>query len=68
MALLRGRTYVDPHDVESLVEPVLSHRLILAHSYALAGEAAGEPVSLLERCLERAPRPGAALAEPPGGR
>ena len=43
MALLRGRTYVDPLDVESLVEPVLSHRLIVAHSYALGGEAVAEP-------------------------
>ena len=68
MALLRGRSYVDPADVEILVEPVLSHRLIVAHAYALGGEAVSEPASLLERCLERAPRPGAALAEPPDGR
>ena len=69
MALLRGRSHVDPVDIEGLVEPVLSHRLILAHSYALGGEATvPEPASLLGRCLERAPRPGAALTEPPGGR
>ena len=57
MALLRGRDHVQPGDVERLVEPVLSHRLLLEHSYALAADT-GETRSLLERCFERAPRPG----------
>ncbi len=67
MALLRGRDHVEPADVERLVDPVLSHRLLLSHAYALGGEASDEPVGLLERCLERAPRPGAVAAEPTRG-
>ena len=69
MALLRGRDHVEPGDIEELVEPVLSHRLILTHQYALEGEALLEPASLLARCLERAPRPGrsALCVEPPRG-
>ena len=69
MALLAGPqpTWIRSTSRASSI-PVLSHRLILAHAYALDGEAVLEPASLLERCLERAPRPGAALAEPPGGR
>jgi MoxR-like ATPase len=64
MALLRGRDHVQPGDVERLVEPVLSHRLLLEHAYALAGDT-GETRSLLERCFERAPRPGpVAVARP----
>ncbi len=59
MALLRGRDHVEPDDIERLVEPVLSHRLLLSHTYALGTETADEQASLLERCLERAPRPGA---------
>jgi len=59
MALLRGRDHVEPEDIERLVEPVLSHRLLLSHTYALGAETADEQASLLERCLARAPRPGA---------
>jgi MoxR-like ATPase len=58
MALLKGRDHVQPGDIERLVEPVLSHRLLLEHAHAFGGDAA-EP-SLLERCLERSPRPGPA--------
>jgi MoxR-like ATPase len=68
MALLRGRDHVEPEDVERLVEPVLSHRLLLSQAYALDAEASAEPATLLARCLERAPRPGAADAEPTRGR
>jgi MoxR-like ATPase len=67
MALLRGRDHVEPDDVEQLVEPVLSHRLLLAHAYALGSETSDEPASLLERCLEGAPRPGAVTVEPNRG-
>jgi MoxR-like ATPase len=56
LALLRGRDHVQPPDVERLVEPVLSHRLLLEHVFER------DPVesesSLLERCLDHAPRPG----------
>ena len=64
MALLRGRDHVEPGDIEQLVEPVLAHRLLLSHAYALDGEATDEPVGLLDRCLEHAPRPRAVVAEP----
>ncbi len=64
MALLRGRDHVEPADIERLVDPVLSHRLLLSHAYALGGGASDAPIGLLERCLERAPRPGAVTAEP----
>ena len=67
MALLRGRRYVEPGDVERLVEPVLSHRLIFSPAYTLDGDPAVESASLLERCLEQAPRPGASLPEPSRG-
>jgi len=58
LALLRGRDHVQPADVERLLEPVLSHRLLLEHAYAVDGGGGGAETSLLERCLERAPRPG----------
>jgi MoxR-like ATPase len=62
MALLRGRGHVEPGDVERLVEPVLAHRLLVSHAFALDGERP-ESASLLDRCLERAPRPAAPLAQ-----
>jgi len=63
MALLAGRDHVEPVDVEHLVEPVLSHRLIRSPSYALDGDAPDGRESLLTLCLERAPRPGAVGAD-----
>jgi len=67
LALLRGRDHVEPGDVERLVEPVLSHRLLLSHAYALDGQPTAEAGSLLERCLEHAPRPGVAAVAPTRG-
>jgi MoxR-like ATPase len=61
MALLRGRNHVQPADIEKLIDSVLSHRLLLEHAYALDGNAVAA-TSLLERCLERSPRPGTAVA------
>jgi MoxR-like ATPase len=58
LALLRGRDHVQPADIERLVEPILSHRLLLEHVFAHSADADEEP-SLLERCLARAPRPSA---------
>jgi MoxR-like ATPase len=55
MALLDGRGHVEPGDIEQLVEPILSHRLLLAHAYSLDGVV--EEKGLLERCPELAPRP-----------
>ncbi|MGZ4398491.1 MAG: AAA family ATPase [Gaiellaceae bacterium] len=64
LALLEGRGHVEPQDVERLVEPVLSHRLLLAPAYTLSEEQEAEPKSLLERCLRLAPRPAPAVREP----
>jgi MoxR-like ATPase len=64
MALLAGRDHVEPSDIESLLEPVLAHRLLLTPDYSFDEEAVTEPRSLLERCLEQAPRPAPALREP----
>ncbi|MGZ4399659.1 MAG: AAA family ATPase, partial [Gaiellaceae bacterium] len=64
LALLEGRGHVEPQDVERLVEPVLSHRLLLAPAYTLSEEHEAEPKSLLERCLRLAPRPAPAVREP----
>ncbi len=50
-ALLGGRHYVVPDDVEFLFPFVIEHRLILRPS--LDGN-----INLWESCLERAPRPG----------
>jgi MoxR-like ATPase len=61
VALLAGKDYVEPSDVERLVEPVLSHRLLLTPTYGLADGAVQGAEGLLGRCLERAPRPGPAL-------
>jgi MoxR-like ATPase len=61
VALLAGKDYVEPSDVERLVEPVLSHRLLLTPTYGLADGAVQGAEDLLGRCLERAPRPGPAL-------
>jgi MoxR-like ATPase len=60
-ALIRGRPYVEPDDVERLLEPVLGHRILLQPAYTLNEEQ--ERRSLLELCLERAPRPAPVLRE-----
>ena len=59
-ALLHGRNYVVPADVERLFLPVLGHRLLLTVSYlaetrGLSRDQALE--SIRERCLELAPAP-----------
>ena len=63
-ALLDGRPFVEPDDVEALFEPILSHR-VLTDPYRL--ETAGTDdhpgrVDLLRSCLEQAPRPGLELS------
>ncbi len=60
MALLEGREHVEPHDVEMLVEPVLSHRVLLTPTYAIDDGDTTITEGLLARCLERAPRPAPA--------
>jgi MoxR-like ATPase len=59
-ALLHGRSFVAPEDVLELFEPVVQHRTLLS-PFRLDADANGDArneVGLLERCLERAPRPG----------
>jgi MoxR-like ATPase len=62
-ALLHGRSFVLPEDVEMLFEPVLAHRVLL-NPYRLDGNgsANGAEVDLVGRCRELVPRPGAVLA------
>jgi MoxR-like ATPase len=64
-ALLEGRPFVEPDDIEALVEPVLTHRVLL-DPYRFEtlgnGDHSGH-VDLLRLCLERAPRPGLELSD-----
>jgi len=58
-AIVDGRTYVEPADIERLFIPVVGHRLIL-DPFALAGESEGADTlvaRVLAACLERVPRP-----------
>jgi len=59
-ALVHGRAYVDPADVERLFLPVVAHRLVF-EPFALAVEGTASDRSLLERvqseCLRIAPVP-----------
>jgi MoxR-like ATPase len=41
-AVLQGRDYVSPDDVQTLVEPILAHRLRLSHHAQYAGRTAGQ--------------------------
>jgi MoxR-like ATPase len=54
LALIRGRDYVVPADLESLVRDAFRHRLVLSYR-ALAEEVA--PDAILDRVLERVPLP-----------
>jgi MoxR-like ATPase len=59
-ALLHGRAYVDPKDVELLFLPVLGHRLFLTASFLADTRALGRDEALgriRARCLELAPPP-----------
>ena len=60
-ALVQGRPFVEPGDVEALFEPVLTHRVLL-DPYRLDGVEGADGLDLVRRCLEVAPRPGIALA------
>jgi MoxR-like ATPase len=65
-ALLHGREYVTPVDVELLFLPVVMHRIVFTPSFVatareIGWEEAGE--RFREQCLELAPRPGAELEE-----
>jgi MoxR-like ATPase len=63
-ALLDGRDYVTPVDVERLFLPVLMHRIVFTPSFVASARELGwqeAAVRFLEQCLELAPRPGADL-------
>jgi MoxR-like ATPase len=63
-ALLDGRDYVTPVDVERLFLPVLMHRIVFTPSFVASARELGwqaAAVQFLEQCLALAPRPGADL-------
>jgi MoxR-like ATPase len=60
-AVLHGRRYVTPEDVEGLIEPVLMHRLLFRPSFVAEIRDRGWTAAVAEvraSCLERAPKPG----------
>ena len=60
-AMLNGRKYVTPEDVERLIEPVLMHRLLFRPSFLAEIRDRGWTAAALDvqaRCLELAPKPG----------
>jgi MoxR-like ATPase len=60
-AVLHGRRYVTPEDVEQLFVPVLMHRILFRPSFLAELRDRGWQASSLEvqaRCLEAAPKPG----------
>jgi MoxR-like ATPase len=60
-ALLNGRGYVVPEDVERLFVPVLVHRVVFTPALVARARSAGWPAAIEEfrlTCLELAPRPG----------
>ena len=67
-ALLRGRDYVTPVDVEDLLLSVVMHRIVFTPSFVAAAREIGWSAAsdrFRDACLEIAPRPGAGLeAEP----
>jgi MoxR-like ATPase len=61
LALIRGRDYVVPADVEALVRDAFRHRLVLSYR-ALAEEV--QPDSILDRVLAAVPLPQIDLGRP----
>jgi MoxR-like ATPase len=60
-ALLDGRSYVVPEDVERLFVPVLVHRVVFTPGFVARARATGWTEAIEEfraSCLELAPRPG----------
>ena len=60
-ALLNGRSYVVPEDIERLFVPVLVHRVVFTPGFVARARATGwaEGIEEFQRsCLELAPRPG----------
>jgi MoxR-like ATPase len=68
-ALLDGRAYTTPEDVERMFAPVLGHRLVLSPSFIAESRGRSREALLLElygRCTEIAPPPE--LADVAGAR
>jgi MoxR-like ATPase len=66
-ALLDGREYVTPVDVEQLFLPVVMHRIVFTPSFVATAREIGWVAAadrFREQCLELAPRPGAEADEP----
>jgi len=60
-AVLHGRRYVTPEDVERLFVPVLLHRILFRPSFIAEIRDRGwdsAAAEVFERCLEAAPKPG----------
>jgi MoxR-like ATPase len=60
-AVLHGRRYVTPEDVETLMEPVVMHRLLFRPSFLAEIRDRGWNEAMVDvqaRCLELAPKPG----------
>ncbi len=60
-AVLNGRRYVTPEDVERLIEPVLMHRLLFRPSFLAEIRDRGwkeAAADVQARCLKVAPKPG----------
>ncbi len=70
-ALLDGREFVTPADVERLFLPVVMHRIVFTPSFVAGARETGWATAaerFREQCLELAPRPGAELElEPAAG-
>ncbi|MDH4340195.1 MAG: AAA family ATPase [Thermoleophilia bacterium] len=63
-ALLDGREYVTPVDVEQLLLPVVMHRIVFTPSFVAEAREIGwteAAARFRAECLERAPRPGEQL-------
>ena len=63
-ALLDGRKYVTPVDVEQLFLPVVMHRIVFSPSFVATAREIGWVAAadrFREQCLELAPRPGTEL-------
>ena len=59
-ALIAGRSYVVPADIERLFEPVVGHRLVLGVDFAVDAESLDREQLgqvIWDACLARAPRP-----------
>jgi len=63
MALLRGRSYALPEDVQDLVPDVLRHRLVLSYEALAEGLT---PDQVVHRIVQKVPKPDKPMAHRPG--